>query len=150
MPPPAKIAILPFIKELIFNKQPVMEYIKRNKLITGLFIAVVILVFVNLFITEQAIRLSNASQNNTRNPLLEQEILRLKNTLNGYANIDNDLALCRSELLISKTKKPDLLTACPDKPNTPTSPTRSKEVFIQPRGTADDSLRRKLDAIRIE
>lgn len=147
MPPPAKIALWPFIKELLFNKTPIMEYIKRNRLITGLFIAVIILVVINLFITEQAIRLSNMSQNKTNITLLENEITRLKQAL-SLSDLDKaNLVECRYQLdAVNKTL---LDTKCPV-PNTPSQHRRDKETFIPPRSYGDDSLRRKLDAIRID
>lgn len=148
MPPPARIALWPFIKELLFNKTPIMEYIKRNRLITGLFIAVIILVVVNLFITEQAIRLSNMSQNKTNTAPLENEIARLKKEL-SLTDLDRaTLTECRYQL---DTVNKKLLTAtkCPP-PNSPSEHRRNKETFIPPRSYGDDSLRRKLDAIRVD
>jgi hypothetical protein len=149
MPPPAKIAIWPFIKELLFNKTPIMEYIKRNRLITGLFIAVIILVFTNLFITEQAIRLSNMTHNKTNITVLENQITHLKSLVNENELSAANLVECRYQLDLVNKKLLTTSKECPPTPN-PNSRRREKESFIPPRSFTDDSLRRKLDAIRVD
>lgn len=150
MPAPAKISLLPFIKELFFNKQSVVEYIKRNRLITGLFFAVIILVLANLFITEQAIRLSNSTQNNVDNTLLHQEIAKLKNALSTTSGNEAALSAC----LLDKQRLEKVATQstsrCPSSPKRPTNHPRDSIVVLPQRETAEDSLRKKLDAIRVD
>lgn len=150
MPAPAKISLLPFIKELFFNKQSVVEYIKRNRLITGLFFTVIILVFANLFITEQAIRLSNSTQNNVDNTLLQQEITRLKNTLANNANNDVALTACLSDKEQLEKAATQSTVRCPLPPRRPTNHPRDPIVVLPQREPHDDSLRKKLDAIRVD
>lgn len=142
MPPPARILIWPLIKELLFNKMPIMEYFKRNKLITGLFIAVLTLTISNLFITEQAIRLNNASQNKTTFMALQKELIDTKVL---YGNTRKELDECLHRVLPSIP----VVKNCPKQPQKPNRKHTYREEAILPRNT-ENSLKKKLDAIRYE
>lgn len=141
MPPPNRISILPFLKEVFFSKQPLSGYIKRNKLVTGLFLTSLIMFILVLFVSEQALKLNN-------NPLLlsqKEEINILTKQLSEYKNKDVLLQQCLSD----KEK-----TTCTNTVITGTkrrSPKPEKQPPKEPtilNRNYDNSLEKKLNSIR--
>ncbi len=146
MSPPKKIALLPYLAKEVFNiHQPIHEYIKRNKLVAGLFISCVILFISFLFAKEQVIKLSNKPVNTA----LVKEVSELQKKLEAYQSLNKDLEMCKSELI---NKPIPIITNsnCSDnQPNPQPVNRKNKETAILNR-VSEDTLKKKLEAIRVE
>ena len=137
----ARHSLLPFISEVFGVKQPFTAFVKRNKLLSFALLLNVLFFTVTLFSMEQNIRKA-------------KEVTDLKAKLNnGIAIIPNNNE-CNTNLAAlhdDYNRLSRLYGNCMSSNDTPPpvpEPTRNKDPVIIQRGLSDDSLKRKLDAIR--
>ena len=133
--------LLPFIREVFGVKQPFTAFVKRNKLLSFALLLNVLFFTMTLFTMEQNIRKA-------------KEVADLKAKLNsGIAIIPNN-SECNTNLAAihdDYNRLSRLYGDCMSTNDTPPpvpKPTRNKDPIIIQRGLSDDSLKRKLDAIR--
>jgi len=142
MPTPKKPDLWPFLKEIFFNKTSLAGYIGRHKLAAFLSFTNTCLIVMLLFISEQAVR-SKGSEHELRLKLEAAEKKALEPS--SYNECRADLSYWQENYrkLSQSYKK------CPDEDPRPPPPKREREPALPARDlTTDDSLRRKLDAIR--
>jgi hypothetical protein len=137
----ARPSLLPFIQEVFGVKQPFTAFVKRNKLLSFALLLNVLFFTVTLFNMEQ-------------NILKAKEVADLKRKLSsGIALLPNrgDCSTGLTALHDDYRQLNRLYGECissNDSPPPIPKPTRNKDPVIIQRGLSDDSLKRKLDAIR--
>lgn len=140
MPPPSKPSFWPFLKELIFNNQPITEFIKNNKLLSFSILLNLVFFMVCLFSMEQSIQKAKTVTE------LKTQLQHKPVQPTGFNSCSE--AVTRVEELYKKLYK--LYNDCQNAPSPiPYIPVPKKEPAIPTRAqSSDDSLKRKLDAIR--
>lgn len=157
MPPSLlKGVIWAFIKEAFFNRKTLPGFAHRNKLAALLAITNTLLFFMLLFMSEQAF------QHQGKSLALKQRIELLDRQNKQLVRSDTDLQSCRTQMdfiqedyrkvshslsmcIATQTARPARPEdGTPPKPNNRPKP----PPVIPPRTYTDDSLKRKLDAIR--
>lgn len=144
MASPARPSFWPFIKELLFNNQPITEFIRNNKLLSFSILLNFIFFFVCLFALEQTIQKAKAvgslkEKHSSYSVCREKEI-------NDECNIKLNKADERYEKLYSIYTENMNQGPKPKRNNQPI-----KKKFILPRNADDgnnEKTNRKLDNIR--
>lgn len=137
----ARPSLLPFIREVFGVKQPFTAFVKRNKLLSFTLLLNVLFFTMTLFSMEQNIRKA-------------KEVTDLKAKLKSGIAIIHNNSECSTNLAAlhdDYNRLNRLYRDCMSTNDTPPpipKPTRNKDPVIIQRGLSDDSLKRKLDAIR--
>lgn len=160
MPPPQKPSIWPFIKEIFFDKETVVGFIKRHKIVTFLTVTDLLLFFMLMFMTEQSV-MSKRSEFTVKQEIgiLKLKLEQRQNCAQDAENARNDYLQCRGDLEYTQEdyrRVSQALTRCNDvKPlghSTPPSPDkprpRPEPAIITRHSSDDEDIRRRLDAIR--
>lgn len=160
MPPPQKPSIWPFIKEIFFDKETVVGFIKRHKIVTLLTVANLLLFFMLMFITEQSV-MSKRTENRIKQEyaLLKLQYEQRQNCAMDAVEARNDYDQCRGDLEYTQEdyrRVTQALNHCmaakPVGQSTPPQPPKPKPkpdpVIVNRSSGSDDDIRRKLEAIR--
>ena len=160
MPPPQKPSIWPFIKEIFFDKETVVGFIKRHKIVTLLTVTNLLLFFMLMFITEQSV-MSKRSELKVKQEyaLLKLQYEQRQNCALDAEKARNDYVQCRGDLEYTQEdyrRVSQALNRCMEaKPvgqSTPPAPQKPKPkpepVIVNRSPSNDDDIRRKLEAIR--
>ena len=137
----ARPSLLPFIQEVFGVKQPFTAFVKRNKLLSFAILLNILFFTATLFSMEQNIRKA-------------KEIADLKSRITGGSSaplVENNCNAALSAVHDDYRRLNRLYGECmssTDLPPPVPKPTRNKDPVIIQRGLSDDSLKRKLDAIR--
>lgn len=131
-----------FIKELLFTKQSLADYIMRNKLFSLLVFSNALLFVLVLFATEQAI------QHYGKESKFKIEVARLNELIKTSVSYEKSYNECVGSL--NRAEAEPHCASVQTITREPRSPKRSRrdpEPVLAPRVTSDD-LRKKLDDIR--
>lgn len=131
-----------FIKELLFSKQSLADYIMRNKLFSLLVFSNKLLFVLVLFATEQAIQ--HYGKENT----FKTEVARLNGIITTSVSYEKSYNECVGSLNRAEAEhRCTTVQSITREPNPPKRSKRVPEPVLAPRAPSDD-LRKKLDDIR--
>jgi hypothetical protein len=138
-------SLLPFIQEVFGIKQPFTDFVKRNKLLSFAILLNIVFFIIVFFSMEQDIRKAR-EVSELKHKLAEHPLVA---TVKPDTQCISDLVGLDAEYRRINT----LYTACMLRAGHPTPnpvprPVRDKDPVITPRSTGDDTLKRKLEAIR--
>jgi hypothetical protein len=138
-------SLLPFIQEVFGIKQPFTAFVKRNKLLSFAILLNIVFFIIVLFSMEQDVRKAR-EVSELKRQLATQHVAA---AVTPDTQCIGDLVELDAEYrLVNKLYATCMLRSGSNAPKTPSRPVRDKDPVIVQRSSADDSLKRKLEAIR--
>lgn len=138
-------SLLPFIQEVFGIKQPFTAFVKRNKLLSFAILLNIVFFIIVLFSMEQDIRKA-CEVSELKRKLADHSALAIVTPDKQCAN--QLLELDAEYRQITMMYNTCMLRPGPNAPKPAPRPVRNKDPVIAPRTSGDDTLKRKLEAIR--
>lgn len=138
-------SLLPFIQEVFGIKQPFTDFVKRNKLLSFAILLNIVFFIIVLFSMEQDIRKAR-EVSELKRKLADQSAVAIVTPDKQCAN--QLLELDAEYRQITMMYNTCMLRPSSNAPKPAPRPVRNKDPVIAPRTSGDDTLKRKLEAIR--